>query len=117
MVVHPLCSRSRLASVAETQRNLRRIGQRSAIDWPPVVRVEVLKVKDVDGFIDRSGSPAYDPAMSPLEPVSLPTMFRVRQTFPRTRLEDIPGGVRETLAAAHLPIKRGDTVAVGAGER
>ncbi|HYR71669.1 MAG TPA: hypothetical protein VEP12_09815, partial [Candidatus Acidoferrum sp.] len=53
----------------------------------------------------------------PLGPVTLPTMYRVRQTFPRTRLADIPGGVRKTLAAADLPIKRGDTVAVGAGSR
>ena len=36
---------------------------------------------------------------------------------PRTRLEDIPGGVRTALAGAALPIKRGDTVAVGAGSR
>ena len=53
----------------------------------------------------------------PLGSVTLPTMHRVRQTFPRTRLEDIPGGVRKTLAAADLPVKRGDTVAVGAGSR
>jgi hypothetical protein len=44
-------------------------------------------------------------------------MYRVRQGFQRTRLDDIPAGVRTTLAAAHLPIKRGDTVAVGAGSR
>ncbi|MGH7385936.1 MAG: hypothetical protein ACREKG_12235, partial [Candidatus Rokuibacteriota bacterium] len=53
----------------------------------------------------------------PLGPVALPTMYRVRQSFPRTRLEDIPTGVEKTLAAAALPIKRGDTVAVGAGSR
>ena len=53
----------------------------------------------------------------PMGSVTLPTMHRVRQTFARTRLEDIPGGVRKTLAAAGLPIKRGDTVAVGAGSR
>ncbi|MEK7444909.1 MAG: [Fe-S]-binding protein [candidate division NC10 bacterium] len=47
----------------------------------------------------------------------LPRMLRVRQIFPRTRLADIPGGVRATLGAARLPIKRGDTVAVGAGSR
>jgi hypothetical protein len=45
--VHPLCSRSRLARAKETERNLRRIGQGSAIDWPPVVRAEVWKVKDI----------------------------------------------------------------------
>jgi hypothetical protein len=55
--------------------------------------------------------------MPPLGPVTLPTMYRVRQTFQRTRLEDIPGGVARTLAAAHLPVERGDTVAVGAGSR
>jgi hypothetical protein len=53
----------------------------------------------------------------PLGSVTLPTMHRVRQAFPRTRLEDIPGGVRKTLAGAGLPIKRGDRVAVGAGSR
>src|SRR5712692_1991584 len=53
----------------------------------------------------------------PLGPVTLPTMYRVRQGFQRTRLADIPGEVRKTLAAADLPIKRGDTVAVGAGSR
>ncbi|HUP37053.1 MAG TPA: [Fe-S]-binding protein [Candidatus Limnocylindria bacterium] len=55
--------------------------------------------------------------MPPLGPVRLPTMYRVRQSFQRPRLEDIPDGVRKTLAAAGLPIKRGDTVAVGAGSR
>src|SRR5574339_295216 len=53
----------------------------------------------------------------PLGPVALPTMYRVRQTFPRTRLEDIPGGVRTALGGAGLPIRHGDTVAVGAGSR
>jgi hypothetical protein len=44
-------------------------------------------------------------------------MTRVRQTFPRPRVADIPRTVAERLAAAALPIKRGDTVAVGAGSR
>jgi hypothetical protein len=44
-------------------------------------------------------------------------MLRVRQTFPRARLGDIPAGVRSALSAARLPVKRGDTVAVGAGSR
>jgi hypothetical protein len=44
-------------------------------------------------------------------------MLRVRQAFSRPRLEDIPAGVRSTLGSARLPIKRGDTVAVGAGSR
>ena len=49
--------------------------------------------------------------------MSLPKMLRVRQTFPRARLGDIPAGVRSALSAARLPVKRGDTVAVGAGSR
>jgi hypothetical protein len=47
----------------------------------------------------------------------VPRMIRVRQTFPRPRVADIPRSVAETLAAAGLAIKRGDTVAVGAGSR
>ncbi len=47
----------------------------------------------------------------------LPKMVRVRQTSPRPRVADIPAGVRDTLGAAGLPIKPGDTVAVGAGSR
>src|SRR3990172_6431064 len=52
-----------------------------------------------------------------IPPMPLPRMLRVRQIFPRPRLADIPGGVRATLGAARLPIKRGDTAAVGAGGR
>ena len=47
----------------------------------------------------------------------LPTMIRIRQTFARPRVEDIPRTVAERLQAAGLPVKRGDTVAVGAGSR
>ncbi len=47
----------------------------------------------------------------------LPTMLRVRQTFARPRVTDIPGSVARSLEAAGLTIKRGDTVAVGAGSR
>src|SRR5262245_30196419 len=47
----------------------------------------------------------------------LPTMIRLRQTFTRPRVDDIPRTVAERLQAAHLPVKRGDTVAVGAGSR
>lgn len=47
----------------------------------------------------------------------LPTMIRVRQTFARPRVADIPRTVAERLQATALPIKRGDTVAVGAGSR
>jgi hypothetical protein len=49
--------------------------------------------------------------------MALPRMVRVRQTFPRPRVEDIPRTVAEALARASLPVKRGDTVAVGAGSR
>jgi hypothetical protein len=44
-------------------------------------------------------------------------MLRVRQNFPRPFLRDIPAEVAARLAAAGLPVKRGDTVAVGAGSR
>ncbi len=44
-------------------------------------------------------------------------MVRVRQTFPRPRVEDIPATVRQALLAIALPVKRGDRVAVGAGSR
>jgi hypothetical protein len=44
-------------------------------------------------------------------------MIRVRQTFPRPRVTDIPRAVTQTLGAAALRVKSGDTVAVGAGSR
>ena len=50
-------------------------------------------------------------------PPMLPTMLRVRQTFARPRVVDIPGSVTRSLQAAGLQIKPGDTVAVGAGSR
>jgi hypothetical protein len=49
--------------------------------------------------------------------MALPKMIRVRQTFPRPRVTDIPKAVVETLGAAALRVKSGDTVAVGAGSR
>ena len=49
--------------------------------------------------------------------MALPTMIRVRQTFPRPRVTDIPRAVTQTLGAAALRVKSGDTVAVGAGSR
>ncbi len=49
--------------------------------------------------------------------MSLPRMLRVGQNFPRPRVADIPRAVGEALAGAALSIKRGDTVAVGAGSR
>src|SRR5438105_14796209 len=47
----------------------------------------------------------------------LPRMVRVRQTFARQRVPDIPAAVGDALAGAKLSAKRGDTVAVGAGSR
>ncbi len=49
--------------------------------------------------------------------MALPEMLRVRQTFPRPRVADIPHAVGDTLSRAALPIRPGDTVAVGAGSR
>lgn len=49
--------------------------------------------------------------------MALPRMVRVRQTFPRPRVEDIPRAVAEALDRAAPPVRRGDTVAVGAGSR
>ena len=46
-----------------------------------------------------------------------PRMLRVRQSFPRPRVRDIPRAVGETLSQAGLTVTRGDTVAVGAGSR
>jgi hypothetical protein len=51
------------------------------------------------------------------EALPLPRMMRVQQTFPRRRVGDIPGTVRQALGSARLPIRPGDTVAVGAGSR
>src|SRR5436190_23967872 len=47
----------------------------------------------------------------------LPRMVRVRQTFARHRVPDIPAAVADALAGAKLSVKRGDTIAVGAGSR
>src|SRR2546423_2450500 len=49
--------------------------------------------------------------------MALPRMIRVRQTFPRPRVADIPRAVAATLGEAALRIKPGDTVAVGAASR
>ena len=49
--------------------------------------------------------------------MNFPRMVRIRQTFPRPRVEDIPSAVRQALSGIALPIKRGDRVAVGAGSR
>src|SRR5215467_122831 len=49
--------------------------------------------------------------------MALPRMIRVRQTFPRPRVADIPRAVAATLGEAALRIRAGDVVAVGAGSR
>ena len=49
--------------------------------------------------------------------MTFPRMVRVRQSFPRPRVENIPAAVRQALSAVSLPIKRGDRVAVGVGSR
>src|SRR5437764_11187184 len=49
--------------------------------------------------------------------MALPRMLKIRQTCPRPRVADIPGAVAAALAGAELTLKRGDTVAVGAGSR
>lgn len=49
--------------------------------------------------------------------MAVPRMLRLRQNFPRPRVAGIPRAVAEALAVADLKIKRGDTVAVGAGSR
>ena len=49
--------------------------------------------------------------------MAFPRMVRVRQSFPRPRVDDIPAAVRHALSAISLPIKPGDRVAVGAGSR
>src|SRR5947208_10303603 len=49
--------------------------------------------------------------------MALPRMLKIRQTFPRPRVADIPRAVAAALAGAELTLKPGDTVAVGAGSR
>lgn len=49
--------------------------------------------------------------------MAVPRMIRVRQAFPGPRVGNIPRAVADTLERARLPIKRGDTVALGAGSR
>ncbi len=49
--------------------------------------------------------------------MALPGMVRIRQKFSRPRVADIPRAVADALTGAEIRIKRGDTVAVGAGSR
>ncbi len=48
---------------------------------------------------------------------TLPRMVRVRQTFARPQVADIPATARATLAACGHPIRRGDVVAIGTSSR
>ncbi|GAB6171288.1 lactate racemase domain-containing protein [Paradesulfitobacterium aromaticivorans] len=54
-----------------------------------------------------------------LAPMEIPKMARIRQSFPRPTLSDIPMALRETLARPQIlgRIKSGDRVAVTAGSR
>src|SRR5262249_30537848 len=76
--------------------------QQGQSNWATVLRTESTKVKDVDSL----GAAQYHRAMP------LPKMYRVRQSFHRDRLADIPAGVRATMAAARLPINRAAPVPV-----
>jgi hypothetical protein len=49
--------------------------------------------------------------------MAFPRMYRIRQNMPRPRVADIPAAVQSALAGARLPVRRGDSVAVGAGSR
>src|SRR5690606_9799436 len=52
-------------------------------------------------------------------PMAYPQFFRVRQKFPRPRVDDIPGEVERQLANLNLQekVKPGQSVAVTAGSR
>src|SRR5438552_16993917 len=50
-------------------------------------------------------------------PMAWPRMLRIRQTFPRPRVADIPRAVAQALGAAGLPLTGGHALAVGAGAR
>src|SRR3990172_3186746 len=47
---------------------------------------------------------------------SFPRMARLKQQFPGPMLHDIPAAVRETLSRLALPVKPGQTVALGVGK-
>lgn len=53
----------------------------------------------------------------PVRPEHLPRMARVRVTFPRPRVSDVPAEVTAQMAALPLPDLRGKRVAVTAGSR
>src|SRR5438128_728858 len=58
------------------------------------------------------GATAYTTSMT-----TTPRMVRVRQTFARPQVADIPATTRASLSACGHPIKRGDVVAVGTSSR
>src|SRR5256885_13326305 len=68
-------------------------------------------------LFDFRGAARYYESTQEASPMAWPRMLKIRQTFPRSRVTDIPRAVAQALGAAALPIKRGDTVAVGAGSR
>ena len=51
--------------------------------------------------------------------MNFPQMFRIRQSFDRTRLKDVPGTVKEELTKQGLlqKVKKGQRVAISAGSR
>ncbi len=49
--------------------------------------------------------------------MAVPRMVRLRQTFPRPRVTDIPRAVADALDRARPPVGRGDAVALGVGSR
>src|SRR5213083_1751030 len=68
-------------------------------------------------LFDFRGDARYYENTQEASPMAWPRMLKIRQTFPRPRVTDIPRTVAQALGTAGLPIKRGDAVAVGAGSR
>jgi hypothetical protein len=74
-------------------------------------------------IFDMPGIVTYLVVMSIIEDlltgIELPRVARVRQIFPRPRIDDIPGTLRAGLAGQRLlaPLKRGDSVAIAVGSR
>ena len=89
------------------ERNLRGNYVRRASEWLLIYHSPAKK----NPLTSPGLTGIYAPCMA------FPEMLRVRQTFPRQRVPNIPLSVAETLGRAGLSIKRGDTVAVGAGSR
>src|SRR3984893_3476124 len=109
-------------SVVRTERLMMSPTVRARVGGGPAMHSILAQPRAPPTHLSRaaltgSAAATYDRAMPSVEPVTFPTMYRVRPAFTRTRLDDIPGGVARALGAGQLPIKRGDTVAVGAGSR